>query len=155
MKLYLVQHGDALAKDADPDRPLSERGRADIERLAGFLARRGVRAARVLHSGKTRTRQTAEPLALAMAPGTVSEARAGLDPNDATHALAAEAGGWSDDAVVVGHLPFVARLAARLVTGRDDASIVAFEPGAMVCLERADDGAWAIAWMLRPELLGG
>ena len=39
MKLYLMQHGDALQKDVDPDRPLSPRGRRDIEKIAAFLHR--------------------------------------------------------------------------------------------------------------------
>ena len=33
MKLYLVQHGDALTKESDPDRPLSDRGRADVTEM--------------------------------------------------------------------------------------------------------------------------
>ena len=33
MRLYLVQHGEAVAKEVDPDRPLSEHGREDIVRL--------------------------------------------------------------------------------------------------------------------------
>ncbi len=154
MKLYLVQHGEALPREADPDRPLSETGRADVGRLADTLARREVRAGRVVHSGKTRARQTADALARAMTPGAASEARTGLDPNDPTDAIAAEAAGWTGDVVLVGHLPFMARLASRLVTGRDDSGVVAFRPGAMLCLERGDDGAWSIAWLLRPEVVG-
>ena len=48
MRLYIVQHGDAVAKDVEPERPLSEKGRADIERLAGFLSGTGVRVGRIL-----------------------------------------------------------------------------------------------------------
>ncbi len=33
MRLYLVQHGEALAKERDPERPLSGHGRADIDFL--------------------------------------------------------------------------------------------------------------------------
>ena len=154
MRLYLVQHGEALPKERDPDRPLSEAGRANVEHLAGFLAGRSLRVARVLHSGKTRARQTADALARAMTPGAASEARTGLDPNDPTDAIAAEAAGWTGDGALVGHLPFMDRLASRLVTGRDDSGVVAFRPGAMLCLERGDDGAWSIAWLLRPEVVG-
>ena len=158
MRLYVVQHGDALAKERDPDRPLSEKGRADAERLADFLGRRGVRVGRVVHSGKTRARQTADILARVLTPGRESEARAGLDPNDPTDAFADEAGRAGGDVVVVGHLPFVGQLVARLAAAREDAGVVAFRPGGMVCLERGEGGeggGWAIAWMVRPELLGG
>jgi phosphohistidine phosphatase SixA len=37
MRLYLVQHGDALTKDVDPERQLSSQGRADITRLLEWL----------------------------------------------------------------------------------------------------------------------
>ena len=155
MNIYLVQHGEALPEERDPGRPLSERGRADIERLAAFLADHGVRAARVLHSGKTRAAQTAALLASVMAGGAAAEARGGLAPNDPVAAIAAEIEGWSGDVALVGHLPFMARLAARLVAGREDAAVAAFRPGAMLCLERAEGGGWSIAWMLRPDLLAG
>ncbi|NNG02890.1 MAG: phosphohistidine phosphatase SixA [Inquilinus sp.] len=154
MKLYLVQHGEAVAKEVDPERPLSDRGRQDVERLGRFLGDRGVRVSRVWHSGKTRARQTAERLAAAVAPGVEAEVRAGLAPNDPTEALAGTLGDGREDTMVVGHLPFMARLATRLVTTREDGPIVAYRPGSLVCLERDADGAWAVAWMLRPELLG-
>ena len=155
MKLYIVRHGDALSEALDPDRPLSARGRADAERLAGLLRAGGIRAARVVHSGKTRARQTADVLARAVTPGTESEARADLDPNDPIDALVGEAGRAGDDMVVVGHLPFVGRLVARLVVGREDVAVAVFRPGAMVCLERDAAGGWTIAWMLGPELWAG
>ena len=169
MKLYIVRHGDALPRERDPDCPLSARGRADAERLAGFLRAGGIRAVRVVHSGKTRARQTADALARAVTPGKESEARTGLDPNDPTDALVSAAGRAGDDMVVVGHLPFVGRLVARLVVGREDAAVVVFRPGAMVCLERGlpspqrssgfaqagESGGWTIAWMLGPELWAG
>ncbi len=42
MRLYLVQHGEAVTKAVDPDRPLSEQGRADVERLAIWMGAQGV-----------------------------------------------------------------------------------------------------------------
>ncbi|MFQ5955410.1 MAG: phosphohistidine phosphatase SixA [Kiloniellales bacterium] len=153
MRLYLVQHGDAVGKEVDPDRPLSETGRRDVDRLAAFLAERNIGAARVLHSGKTRARETAEILAQAMAPGAQVEASRGLDPNDPTDTLAREVSGWADDALVVGHLPFMDRFVARLTTGDEEVSVAAFRPGSLVCLERGQAGRWVIAWMIRPELL--
>lgn len=63
MKLYLVQHGEASAKTVDPERPLTELGRTDVEQLARFLGEAGVRIERVMHSGKLRAVQTAECLA--------------------------------------------------------------------------------------------
>ena len=38
IKLYLVQHGEAVPDAENPERPLTPRGREDIRRLAAFLA---------------------------------------------------------------------------------------------------------------------
>ncbi len=113
-----------------------------------------VRVSQVWHSGKTRAQQTAELLAAAVAPGMKTEARAGVAPKDPTEAFAETLAAWREDAMVVGHLPFMARLVTRLVTKSDDGRTVAYLPGSLVCLERDEDDAWAIAWMLRPELMG-
>lgn len=153
MKLYLVQHGEAVAKEENPDRPLSDRGRRDVERVAEALAAAGIGAGQVLHSGKDRARQTAEILAEVAARGGLPQARDGLSPNDPVAPVAAEAAGWEQDTLIAGHQPFVGRLAARLLTGRDDGAVIGFQPGTVVCLERdAESGGWALAWMLRPEL---
>jgi phosphohistidine phosphatase len=153
MKLYLVQHGEALPKEINSDRPLSDQGRQDLEQFARFLAGRGIRVSRVWHSGKTRARQTAELLAAAVAPGMKTEARAGLAPNDPAEAFAETLVALREDTMVVGHLPFMARLVTHLVAKSNGGTTVAYLPGSIVCLERDEDGAWAIAWMLRPELM--
>ncbi len=154
MRLYLVQHGDAVPKEADAERPLSEIGREDVTRLAGLLGERGVHVERVAHSGKTRARETAEILAHALGPGAPIEPIEGLGPTDAVEPFLARLETWGEDVLVVAHMPFVARAVSRLVTGREDVATVAYRPGSLVRLERAEDGTWAIAWMLRPELLG-
>jgi phosphohistidine phosphatase len=153
MQLYLVQHGEALPAEVDPERPLSVAGEADVGCIAAFLAGSGVRVARILHSGKRRAEETAEALAAALAPGNAPVSRSGLNPNDSTESLALELAEWQEDTMLVGHLPFMARLASRLVVGREDAGLVAFEPGSVVCLQRIDEHGWTIAWMLRPGLL--
>jgi phosphohistidine phosphatase len=152
MRLYLVQHGPALAKEVDPDRPLSDVGRRDVERVAAFLKPSELRVASVVHSGKTRARQTAEILAAAVSDGSL-ERRADLNPNDPVNPIAEEAVTWTADTMLVGHLPFMARLASRLVGVDVDLGVAAFQPGSVVCLEREQGGRWTIAWMIRPELI--
>ena len=155
MKLYLVRHGEALAKDVDPDQSLSAAGRANVERLAAFVGRRGARAERILHSGKARARQTAEILAEAMADAGACVARDGLAPNDPTAPVADEFAGLQEDTVLVGHLPFMGDLAARLVVGSEDVVVAAFRPATMVCLEHGAASGWYVAWMLRADMLDG
>ena len=154
MKLYLAQHGEAYAKEIDPDRPLTDQGRADIERLAEFLARAGIEVARVIDSGKLRAAQTADLLAAAVAPLVELEASDRINPNDDPAAFDWEQATEGQDTLVVGHLPFMARLVSLLVAGDADRPMTAYQPGSVVCLERDSDGHWQINWMIRPHLLG-
>lgn len=153
MKLYLVQHGEAKSKEEDEKRPLTDQGRQGVERVAAFLKESGVEAKRVIHSGKLRAEQTAEILAEWAAGGAKPEAHDGLSPNDEPGAFAEEASGWSDDAIVAGHLPYMSRLVSLLVTGVSEAATVSYQPGSVVCLERPEGDGWVIDWMVRPELL--
>ena len=154
MKLYLVQHGLAYSKDEDPERPLTGTGRQEVSRLAEFLRGGGVRVQRVIHSGKLRAEQTALLLAEAMAPDIEVEVSGLLDPNEDPRALDWQSDAWDRDTLIVGHLPYMARLVSHLVIGDDTRPIVAYRPGSMVCLERDGAGQWQIDWMIRPELLG-
>lgn len=153
MKLYLVQHGEAAKKEIDPDRPLTGRGVEDIDRLAAFLGRAGVQVERVLHSGKRRAVQTAERLAGSVAAGVALETTGLVNPADNPKEFAWQNASWDKDMLVVSHLPFLAKLVSYLVGADEARSIVAFQPGTAVCLERSDDARWQINWMLRPELL--
>jgi phosphohistidine phosphatase len=153
MRIYLAQHGQALSKDIDPDRPLSEQGRQDVERLTVFLGDAGVRVDVILHSGKTRAAQTATLLATAVLPTGQPQARTGLGPTDPLEQLAPELGFWSADTLIVGHLPYLGRLASLLLVSDPDRPTLAFQPGSLACLERDADGSWVLDWMLRPELL--
>jgi phosphohistidine phosphatase len=149
MRLYLVQHGDAVAKDVDPERPLSDSGRADIDRLASWLERNDVRVARILHSGKLRAEQTANLLApLAGDDGTV-EAHPGLAPNDSPGSLLDILG--DGDTIVAGHMPFVSRAVSLALELPPDQPIVAFKPGSLAGLERDANGSWCLMLFIRPE----
>ena len=157
MHLYLVQHGDALPKDEDPNRPLSEKGRQDVGRMAAFLARTRPSISRVVHSGKGRAIQTALAFAETMGPGRIlEEAIEGLAPDDSPTIVADVVNGWTEDTMLVGHLPHLSGLAGLLLTGEADETIVYFQPGTVLCLERSENGhGWSVTWAVRPELLGG
>lgn len=54
--------------------------------------------------------------------------------------------------MLVGHLPFMDRLAGLLVTGDPNNSAVRFRTAGIVCLEGAG-GDWAVKWVVTPELV--
>ncbi|MGD8514768.1 MAG: phosphohistidine phosphatase SixA [Granulosicoccaceae bacterium] len=153
MKLYLVQHGEACNKDIDPERPLTEQGKADVNRLAVFLRKAGVHVDRITHSGKLRAAQTAERLTNAIAPGITVEVNEHLKPNDDPTEFAQLSFTWKNDTLVVGHLPYLAKLVS-LLTLHDSRTLFAnFTPGSIVCLERTDNKQWLVNWMVRPEVI--
>ena len=157
MHLYIARHGLAVPKDEDANCPLSDTGRQDIARMASFLARTRPTIGCIIHSGKIRAAQTALIYAETLGPGRlVEEASSGLNPNDPTDPLVAACDGWTDDTMVVSHLPLVGKLVSRLVTGDEFETVVHFQPGTVACLERGENGGgWTVAWAMGPDLLGG
>jgi phosphohistidine phosphatase len=154
MDLYLMQHGEAVAAEVDPDRPLADAGRAHAAAVAAHAAACGVRVDRVVHSRKTRAVQTAQILARALGCTDV-DAVDGLKPNDDVVAagLALVDRQAPGSLAVVGHLPFLDRLASLLVTGNPDAHVVAFRNGGLVHLVPREPGAgFAVAWALTPDV---
>lgn len=153
MRLYLMQHGKARSGATDAEKCLTEEGRAEVERVAAFLSRTApAKRGKVLHSGKTRARETAEILAAADPALEVTEAP-DLAPLDDPAIWAARAQDVGEAVALVGHLPHLSRLASLLLTGEPDPPVVHFSNGGMVCLERSQEGDWAVRWSIVPALL--
>jgi phosphohistidine phosphatase len=115
MRLYLLQHGEAVAKDVDTDWPLNATGRHDMEALAERVAAAGLGVSCLAHSGKTRVRQSAETIAAAIRPASEPEVRQGLAPKDSVAPLLTELAAREGDMMVVGHQPFMGRLVGALL----------------------------------------
>jgi phosphohistidine phosphatase len=154
MKIYLVQHGEAVSEAVDPARPLSAKGREEVAAVAAWLRGRGVRVGEVWHSTKVRARETAEILAEALLPGKKPTEHQGLAPNDAPEALLDELAAPKGDLVIVSHLPILGRLASLLITGRDAYVPVFFHQGGVVCLDREGMGPYGVEWAVTPGLIG-
>jgi len=153
MKLYLVQHGESVAKEINPDRPLSAQGEHDVKQVAGHLQQAGVFVGKIRHSGKTRARQTAEILAKALLKNGKTETIKSIAPNDPVDPLAVSIPELDTNTMIVGHLPFMAKLVSYLITGKDDHSFLTYRPGSIVCLEQDENQTWQIQWMIRPDCL--
>lgn len=153
MKVYLVQHGRPVPKEEDPQRPLSAQGRADVERVALFLEKAGVKVEEIIHSGKLRAMQTAEILSSRIGSGTAISEWKGISPLDDVKPVAAQIQEGKCDRMLVGHLPHMAKLASLLTAGDETSDVIAFQQGAVVCLREVEGQGWAVAWMVVPELL--
>jgi len=153
MRLYLVQHGDAVPKDVDPDRPLSDQGRADIKRLTVWLSRQNVQVAQILHSGKSRAKETAEILRpLLESPDQIFKGQ-GLAPNDSPEAFLRQLRDPKKDLLIAGHMPFLARTVSQALTGAPDLQLVEFLPGSVAGIERSDRATWHLFIFAQPEFL--
>jgi len=151
VKVYLVQHGEAEPESVDPARPLSERGRGDVQCVAACAGRLAFEVQQIRHSGKTRAAQTAALFADALSPPDGVISVSGLAPKDDVVPVADALSGESQPVMLVGHLPFMERLASRLVTCDAARPAVQFCNGGVVCLERRD-AYWLVAWILTPEM---
>ena len=154
MNVYLVQHGKPVSKEENPDKPLSNQGKEDVERVAAFLMKAGIKVDDIFHSGKTRARETAEIMISKLTPGKEPVEKNGLAPLDDVKEIAEEIENGQRDLVLVGHLPHLAKLTALLITGSDSKPVVKFQQGGIVCLRHNDEEkVWTIAWMLVPEII--
>jgi len=55
--------------------------------------------------------------------------------------------------MIVGHLPFLEKLASFLVCGDEGAKAVVFRYSAIVCLEKKGSGRWAVDRVIKPEMV--
>jgi len=153
MAIYLVQHGAAKAEAEDPQRSLTDEGRRTVERIGEHLAKCGVAPDRVEHSDKLRARQTAEILAAKLHPAHGIVQVSSLAPNDDVEPTRVRLNQEIGTVMLVGHLPHLSRLVSRLFALPADHTLVRFQMGGVVKLERNASGHWVLCWMFTSELL--
>lgn len=147
MLLFLVHHGEAVAPDADPARPLTADGAASMTRTAQAAVARGARPEVVWHSGKLRARQTAEIMWRACNPLATLSATRDLQPGDPPVWMRDRLRSEPRDLLLAGHYPHLPRLLALLLN--DAAAESGFPPHGMVALRTEDDGeTWTEEWRL-------
>ncbi len=154
MKIYCARHGEALSSAVDSQRALSENGQADVQRIANHLQQCGVEINHVMHSPKLRAKQTANILADTLnildrhELDTIVDAEADVTP------FIEMINTWTEDTLVVGHLPFLHGLVCQLVNPDSSAfPIISYPPGGIVCLEYYEAQRWIIKWHLVPNIV--
>jgi phosphohistidine phosphatase len=166
VKLYLLRHGPAVERRVDRpdfDRPLTERGRRRMRRIARALRRAGVEVEAIYSSPLVRCLQTAEAV-VAELPGAPSPGvEPGLAPegriDELLREIAARHRAARATIVLVGHEPDLGRLLSVLLTG-DRRSAFRFRKGGICLLDvpagRLRYGRCAtLEWFATPRLLLG
>jgi len=152
MALFLVQHGESLPKEEDPNQGLSRQGIKDTESVAEIAAEQNILVSRIIHSGKKRALQTAEIFLKALEPEDGIMKGHGLAPLDDVTAFAATID-VDENVMVVGHLPFMERLVSYLVAGAPEKVVVKFQNSGIVCLDTEGDAkSFFVRWTILPRL---
>ncbi len=157
LELFFLRHARAVSRADwdrdDSERPLTDRGRADATRMAGFIAKLGLAIDAIVTSPYERAYETADIMArhLNMTDKVASDDRVApgfdlrrLDDilNDHPDARAL---------MLVGHEPDFSNVAGRLIGGR-----IIMKKGGMAYVEYAEaslDQA-TLVWLVQPSVLG-
>jgi phosphohistidine phosphatase len=150
MLLYLSQHAEAKSKEEDEKKDLTQQGLVNIEVVSHHLKRLNVEVQEIFHSGKTRAQRTAQILAEHLQPPKGSKAAPGLAPMDAPEIWAARLADLNENILLVGHLPHLSKLAALLMAGDKNKTVINFQMASVVQLRRMEPGQWAVDWMIVP-----
>ena len=77
----------------------------------------------------------------------------GLSPLDDPLIWAERMNNISDDIALVGHLPYLNKLASYLLCGDMDRDLIEFRTAGVALLKRGSCGGWSLEWMLTPDVL--
>jgi phosphohistidine phosphatase len=156
LQLCLLRHADAGDPAAwrgdDDDRPLSEKGELQSERLGSFLAEIGFRADALVSSPKLRARRTAEIVGEAIGAGVRLDARLGSGVGPATVDAIVNDLGHPARIVIAGHDPDFSELLAWL-SGAGNLSMKKGEFARVDVDRRVADGRARLRWLVPPDLL--
>ncbi len=147
-RLYFAQHGIAVNKTDDPERPLSKDGINQTRAVAKQLHALEMPVSNIFHSDKLRARQTAEIFSSVLNVTKTSEIK-NLSPNDDISLIKPDLS--ISNALYIGHLPHMEKLVSSLVTSDENASIIKFQNSAVICLGK-NDGLYQILSYITPSL---
>jgi phosphohistidine phosphatase len=156
MLLHLVRHADAGDPEAwtgpDAARPLSDKGRAQAERLGVFLADHDLRTDALITSPKLRALETAEIVAGHLGMSVIKDDRLAGSMDIATVDTLLSDAGDPERPTLFGHDPDFSELVAELC----DAPTVSMRKGALARIEvdrPLERGGGTLRWLLPPDAL--
>ncbi|MDH4226843.1 MAG: phosphohistidine phosphatase SixA [Deltaproteobacteria bacterium] len=149
MLFYFVRHGEANLIEEDSERGLSAKGIKEAELIGARLKAMKARPLRILHSSKKRAIQTAQIIYKHLTPPGGIYETPGLNPNDDIEKWVARLAEETTSLMLVGHLPFLAVLAAELTGENPDD--MAFETATALCIDRTDQEGFKKKWKITPR----
>ena len=150
-RFFFAQHGLAVDKSIDAERPLSREGIVQTQAIAQQLLAAGVNISKIFHSGKLRARQTAEIFAQVLNLSAVAS-HEGFSPNDDVRQTKPQL--TIEDALYIGHLPHLDKLVSLLVSEDETTGVLIFQNSAVVCLEKGSNKEnYSIQWYLSYNLI--
>jgi phosphohistidine phosphatase len=153
VKIYVVRHAHAVEGEDDDARPLSDKGRKQIRRMAAFLRWNQLFGTREFwHSPVVRAHDTAERFAKRLKTRAKLVEVTGLRHGDDPAIMAKRLGTLRRPVALFGHEPHLSALVSLLLAGQTQPAIVRLRKGAVACLERGDK-CWRLSWQIAPEML--
>jgi phosphohistidine phosphatase len=148
--IYLMRHADAVSDEENPLRPLSARGRDQVDRVCRNLKKGpGFAPVEIWHSPLARSRETAELLVEGLGLSSVLLLKPGLMPDDDPGPIAAALAAEARDIAVVGHEPHLGVLASLIVNGPHPRGIFfPFSKAGLLVLSRSGE-RWESGWIVR------
>ena len=152
-QIYFAQHGLAVDKSENPDRPLSAEGIRQTQAIADQLENASIPISQIFHSGKLRAQQTADIFANTFQTPSTMPAVTPLDylsPNDDIDKLVTNLN--FNNALYIGHLPYLDKLISFLTTVDEAVKMIEFRNSGVVCLGKNNETCF-IRWYITPETL--
>jgi len=160
MKIYLLRHGIATEREdpaTDSQRPLTSKGRDQMEKIAEALNELKLKPDLILSSPYVRADQTATILAKELKMKKHLQYTDLLTPeaNPETLIAAIQKDYKVDELVLVGHYPHIGLLLEDFL-GLEIGETITLKKGGICCLSVDDFSARPLAsmdWLLTPEIM--
>lgn len=151
MKLYLMRHAQAASVLEDPARSLTSVGRQEVEAVLSRIPLSARDIVHVVHSGVSRTQETAQIVADYLGIADVTAAPQWLGESASIDTCLQDIPAWEENTLLVSHFPFLNQLINQLVLkNRAHEPVVQFSTATIVCLKKMDNASWIIQWMIAP-----
>lgn len=151
MSIYLVQHGKSYSKEENPERSLTAEGKTEVEGIATKLQALNVSINTIYQSGKCRALQTAEIFQQHLNTSGGVKELPGINPMDDVKPVAKALNNY-DNAMLIGHLPFMEKLVAYLINRDETKTVIKFQNGGVIKLDyNSETASWVITNTLLPH----